>query len=109
MSHIIHVDTPLDLSFVFSLQNFLRDKTELFYEKRTPQLSPALHNKESILAQVEKKDVLLSYPFESMKPFLRMLQEAAEDDSVVRQGVWRLPCRSSTKKSGRESAICLTV
>lgn len=83
MSHIIHVDTPLDLSFVFALQNYLRDKTELFYEKRTPQLSPALNNKESILSQVEKKDVLLSYPFESMKPFLRMLQEAAEDESVV--------------------------
>ena len=40
----------------------------------------------AILKQVnvlEKKDVLLSYPFESMKPFLKMLQEAAEDDSVV--------------------------
>lgn len=83
MNHIINVDTPLDLSFVFALQNYLREKTELFYPKRSPQLSPNLDNKESILAQIEKKDVLLSYPFESMKPFLKMLQEAAEDDSVV--------------------------
>lgn len=83
LNHIINVKTPLDLSFVFALQSYLRDQPELFYQKRSPQLSPSLKLKDSILAQVEKKDVLLSYPFESMKPFLRMLQEAAEDDSVV--------------------------
>ena len=38
---------------------------------------------ESILSQVEKKDVLLSYPFESMKPFIKMLNDAAEDPDVV--------------------------
>lgn len=81
--HILKVDTPLDLSFVFQLQDFLRSKTELFYEKRSPRWTPALRAKESILDQVAKKDVLLSYPFESIKPFLRMLHEAAEDDSVV--------------------------
>ena len=37
----------------------------------------------SILGQVEKKDVLLSYPFESMKPFIKMLNDAAEDPDVV--------------------------
>lgn len=83
MNHIINVETPLDLSFVFVLQNYLREKTQLFYPKRSPQLSPNLNNKESILAQIEKKDVLLSYPYESMKPFIKMLQEAAEDESVV--------------------------
>lgn len=35
------------------------------------------------MGQIEKKDVLLSYPFESMKPFIRLLEEAAEDDRVV--------------------------
>ena len=83
LNHIINVETPLDLSFVFELQHFLRNKQELFYQKRSPQLSPSLDTKKSILSQIEQKDVLLSYPFESMKPFLRMLQEAAEDDSVV--------------------------
>lgn len=81
--HIIDVKTPLDLSFVFSLQTYLRDKPELFYEKRSPRLSPALNLKESLFNQIEKKDVLLSYPYESMKPFLQLLQEAAEDESVV--------------------------
>ena len=81
--HIIKSDTPLDLSFGFLLQNYLRERTELFYKKRTPRITPELNMKESIIQQVQKKDVLLSYPFESIKPFLAMLHEAAEDDSVV--------------------------
>lgn len=81
--HIIDVKTPLDLSFVFALQTYLRDKPELFYEKRSPRLSPALNLKENLFNQIGKKDVLLSYPYESMKPFLQLLQEAAEDESVV--------------------------
>ena len=81
--HIIDVKTPLDLSFVFALQTYLRDKTELFYEKRSPRLSPALNLKENLFNQIGKTDVLLSYPYESMKPFLQLLQEAAEDESVV--------------------------
>lgn len=81
--HIIKSGTPLDLSFGFLLQNYLREKTDLFYKKRTPRTTPKLNLKESIISQVEKKDVLLSYPFESIKPFLAMLHEAAEDESVV--------------------------
>ena len=82
-SHIINVKTPLDLSFVFTLQNYLREQKELFYEKRSPRESPVLSLHESILSQIEKKDVLLSYPFESMKPFIKMLNDAAEDPDVV--------------------------
>ena len=55
----------------------------LFYERRIPQKSPAFVNGRSILAQIREKDKLLSYPYESMKPFLEMLTEAANDDSVV--------------------------
>ena len=39
--------------------------------------------KTSVIPQIEKKDVLLSYPFESMKPFIKLLEEAAVDESVV--------------------------
>ena len=81
--HFISVDTPLDMSFVFQLQNYLSEKTELFYEKRSPRNSASIDLKTSIMPQIEKKDVLLSYPFESMKPFIRLLEEAAEDESVV--------------------------
>ena len=81
--HFINVDTPLDMSFVFQLQNYLSEKSELFYEKRSPRNTPEIDLKTAIMPQIEKKDVLLSYPYESMKPFIKLLEEAAEDESVV--------------------------
>ena len=76
-------DIPLDLSFVFQIQDGLRKRTELFYEKRIPQKSPLFNNHEPILDQIAKKDRFLSYPYESIKPFLTMLHEAANDEAVV--------------------------
>ena len=72
-------DIPLDLSFVFQIQDGLRKRTELFYEKRIPQKSPVFNSHEPILDQIAKKDRFLSYPYESIKPFLTMLHEAAND------------------------------
>ena len=76
-------DIPLDLSFVFQIQDGLRKRTELFYEKRIPQKSPVFNSHEPILDQIAKKDRFLSYPYESIKPFLTMLHEAANDEDVV--------------------------
>lgn len=76
-------DIPLDLSFVFQIQDGLRKRTELFYEKRIPQKSPVFNSHEPILDQIAKKDRFLSYPYESIKPFLTMLHEAANDEEVV--------------------------
>lgn len=76
-------DIPLDLSFVFQIQDGLRKRTELFYEKRIPQKSPVFNSHEPILDQIAKKDRFLSYPYESIKPFLTMLHEAVNDEDVV--------------------------
>lgn len=76
-------DIPLDLSFVFQIQDGLRKRTELFYEKRIPQKSPMFNSHEPILDQIAKKDRFLSYPYESIKPFLTMLHEAANAEDVV--------------------------
>ena len=81
--HFIDVDTPLDMSFVFQIQNYLSEKPKLFYRIRSPRNSASIDLKSRIMPQIEQKDVLLSYPFESMKPFIRLLEEAAEDDNVV--------------------------
>ena len=82
-NHIIRVNTPLDFSFTRLLQNYLSDKTELFYKQYSPRLPAGINVKESLIKQIEQKDILLSYPFESMKPFMRLLNDAAEDESVV--------------------------
>lgn len=81
--YVFQSATPLDLSFLFGIQDFLRQRSELFYQKRIPQKSPSFVSGRSILAQIREKDKLLSYPYESMRPFLEMLTEAANDDSVV--------------------------
>ncbi|MBQ9118992.1 MAG: polyphosphate kinase 1 [Lachnospiraceae bacterium] len=76
-------EAPLDLSFVFQLQDYLKTKPELFYEKRVPQKSPLIKDDVSMIEQIVKKDILLSYPYESIQPFLRLLNEAGEDPEVV--------------------------
>lgn len=81
--YVFQSATPLDLSFLFGIQDFLRQRSELFYQKRIPQKSPSFVSGRTILAQIREKDKLLSYPYESMRPFLEMLTEAANDDSVV--------------------------
>ena len=82
-NYVFRGDIPLDLSFVFQIQDGLRKRTELFYEKRIPQKSPVFNSHEPILDQIAKKDRFLSYPYESIKPFLTMLHEAANDEAVV--------------------------
>ena len=81
--YVFRSNTPLDLSFLFQIQDILRQKTELFYGRRIPQKSAMFDGKRPILAQVREGDKLLAYPYESMKPFLEMLQQAANDESVV--------------------------
>ncbi len=81
--YVFRNNTPLDLSFLFQIQDILRQKTELFYGRRIPQKSPMFDSGRPILAQIREGDKLLTYPYESMKPFLEMLQQAANDDAVV--------------------------
>lgn len=75
--------SPLDLSFVFELQDDLRQKSALFYPKRVPQKSAQFVSGRPILDQIKEGDKLLAYPFDSIKPFLTMLHEAASDKDVV--------------------------
>ena len=75
--------SPLDLSFLFQIQDSLRQRTELFYEKRFPQRSVQFRPGCPVIPQIREGDKLLSYPCESMKPFLDFLQEAVSDPNVV--------------------------
>ena len=80
---VFRSQAPLDLSFVFQIEDALRKIPELFYERRTPRKSPAFTGDRPILDQIKEKDKLLSYPYESINPFLNMLHEAANDKDVV--------------------------
>ena len=103
---VFRSEAPLDVSFVFKIQDLLRMNPELFYEKRVPQKSPSFADGESILAQIKKEDKLLSYPYESIRPFLNMLNEAAEDDSVIsiKMTLYRLAKQSKVIEALCEAA-----
>ena len=83
--HVFLTRVPLDMSFVFGLQGYLRNTAQdkLFYQRRTPRMTPELDDKSALIPQIMKKDVLLSYPFENIRSFINLLNEAAKDDSVV--------------------------
>ena len=103
---VFRSEAPLDVSFVFQLQDLLRRNTEPFYEKRVPQKSPEFKDGQSILQQITEEDKLLSYPYDSIRPFLKMLTEAAEDDSVIsiKMTLYRLAKQSKVIEALCEAA-----
>lgn len=103
---VFRSEAPLDVSFVFQLQDLLRRNTELFYEKRVPQKSPEFKDGQSILQQITQEDKMLSYPYDSIRPFLKMLTEAAEDESVIsiKMTLYRLAKQSKVIEALCEAA-----
>ena len=80
---VFEYDSPLDHSFLFQIQDQLRSHTDLFFAPRHPQPSPSLDESKPIIPQILKEDKLLHYPYESIRPFLQLLNEAARDPEVV--------------------------
>ncbi|MCM1330583.1 MAG: polyphosphate kinase 1 [Ruminococcus sp.] len=81
---VFRLKTPLDLSFVYPLRSKLEDSLPLlFFGRADPQHSREVIKDAPMIPQIARRDILLSYPFESIKPFLRLLVEAAHDPSVV--------------------------
>ena len=78
-------ETPMNLTYVFSLIKACKDRNfaDLVYSDFEERLNSELDYSKSLLNQVAKKDILLSFPFESMESFTRMLKECIYDDSVV--------------------------
>ncbi len=80
---VFYSESPLEMSFISKIQDDLRTRKELFYERRVPQNCKYIDTKQSIIDQIAKKDVLLSYPYESMHPFINLLNEAGSDERVL--------------------------
>lgn len=73
---------PLTLGFMSVLEKYLEKQSELFFKPLTPQLSPAVLRNVSLIDQIKHKDILLSYPYENINQFIRLLDEAAENPDV---------------------------
>jgi len=97
---------PADLSFVFAMQDTLRSSPDLFYERRVPQRPAGIEPGRAMIEQIKEKDRMLSLPFESVNPFLRLLHEAARDPQVVsiRMTLYRLAKHSKVVEALTEAA-----
>lgn len=76
---------PLDLSFTWGIEKHLPEKKRaaLTYPPFTPQWPACLDRTRPVMDQVMEGDVLLSYPYESMDPFVQLLREASRDPRVI--------------------------
>lgn len=98
-THQVFVDaTPLNMRYVLRLISELPKElsTRLLYPVYRPRWAEDLRQNQSILAQVQQKDRLLFYPFDSVEPFLRLLNEAAENPQVlsIKMTIYRLASSS---------------
>lgn len=106
MDRVYEYDTPLDVSFLFGIQDNLRSHAELFYAPRHPQKTPDIDMNRPIMDQIAEKDVLLHYPYQSIRPFLNMLTQAAHDPQVtsIRMTLYRLARDSKVVEALVEAA-----
>ena len=92
-AQIYRTKMPMKLDYIFSIMDKVPAslKRSLIDEPFTPQPSRYLTDGK-VIPQVKRKDILLSYPYESMDPFLRMIKEAAYDPTVltIRITIYRL-------------------
>ena len=78
-------NVPMNMKYVFSLDKLCTDemKEKLCFPTYKPRYTTELDYKKSVFDQIQKKDVLLHYPYHSMEPFLQLVKEAADDPDVV--------------------------
>ena len=97
--HQIYISSaPLDLKFINELREHLKFMhPEMFYKKLEAKNSPLVENRTPMIKQILKKDILLAYPFESMSPFLRLLDEASLDPSVASIKMTLYPVAKNSK------------
>ncbi len=82
-SFIFKQKAPLSMDFLSALERRLEKQSELFFKPLTPQKSPAIDPKKPIIGQIQQQDILLTYPYENINQFIRLLDEAAENPDVV--------------------------
>ena len=117
-THQVFADSsPLNMRYVFRLTGDLPKEVSarLLYPAYRPRWAEELRQNQPILAQVQQKDRLLFYPYDSVKPFLRLLNEAAENPQVlsIKITIYRLAsskiaqtlCRSA--ENGKEVLILM--
>ncbi len=96
---------PLDLSFLMKTDK-LEGFDHLKFERATPTMPEAFMGEESIFSIISREDRLLHHPYDSFKPVVRFVQEAAADPSVlaIKQTLYRVSGDSPIIKALAEAA-----
>lgn len=105
-SQVFHSEAPLRLSFLSKVKDMLRHNKSLFFPRRVPQKPLDIDINRSMISQIEEKDRFLSFPYESMKPFLQLLHEASIDPKVVsiKMTLYRVAANSKVVEALIEAA-----
>jgi polyphosphate kinase len=83
-SQIFYIKSPLDMSFVYTLRDEIEPiLPDIYYPQYIPKQPQMIDKSRPIMEQARERDLLLSYPYESIRPFLQLLSEAAADKDVV--------------------------
>lgn len=82
---VFYTKAPLELSYAFSMQDKIPETTRrtLCYAPFKPQKCNRVNLNESLIKQIQKKDLFLSFPFESMDPYLKLIKEASNNKNVL--------------------------
>ena len=88
---------PLKLNYAYMLENCA---PELYYSPYAPVWPEYLDRDQPMRAQIQQRDVLLFYPYQSMQPFLNLLRESARDPQVlsIKITIYRLARNSAIAK-----------
>lgn len=95
--------SPLDLSFAYSVRDLISPKYRrlLVFPSYEPQWPEDLKKEESMIAQIQRRDRMLYFPYDSIEPFLMLMSEAAEDERVasIKITVYRLASASKIARA----------
>ena len=80
---VFYSEAPLNLSVLSVVRDMLRHNKCLFYQRRGPQKPAWRDISKRMIEQVEEQDRFLAFPYESIRPFLTLLNEAGRDPQVV--------------------------
>lgn len=89
---------PLKMKYVFEIASALPENKSrvLLYSPFEPRISFPISPAGSVLRNIQQRDILLSYPYESIEPFLRLVRDSASDPNVIsiKITIYRLASRA---------------
>ena len=83
---VFYNEMPTQMHFVEPLRDLVKSKgghEDLFYQPLRPQKTDKLDTSAPLIPQILEKDVLLTYPYEDIRTFVHLLEEAADNPDVV--------------------------